>query len=479
MFSNRNNHLIKKLLQRGGEPGIPVGQPPMGQPPTPMGQPPMGQPPMGQPPMDQPIKPPMGQPPMGQPIKPPMDQPPIGISQVGIPQVGIPQVGIPQVGIPQADVPISVPSTSIPTSAIMPEISYPNSDYLYDKITSQDNPNGIKAYMCAITINRDLNKQFVKYIVERKDSVVSLPFFIFNEQPMGQPLMEQPMGQPPMGQPLMEQPMGQPMGQPLMEQPMGQPMGQPPMGQPPMGQPTQPPMGQPIQPLMGQPPMGPMAGGFIDNTGDDEYLDTIFRNKSLEFVKTFYQVITEPVYLGYIPNVSEPNAIFVFVKVDGQPSKLECIESIPNELVFLNKVHHLNIDQPIRDLFSNNTWLYINQPLSSPFSGYLCKLNEQNQLINIRKEELATTNIYDQFLINVNGIGNYYYFSFLPLDSAEYQRFVLFPMEYECILDAESLEYYKQNMSSYQESDSLYLKEETISSQPVFAIKTTNQFMPL
>jgi hypothetical protein len=183
---------------------------------------------------------------------------------------------------------------------------------------------------------------------------------------------------------------------------------------------------------------------------------------------------TEPVYLGYIPNISEPNAVFVFVQATGQ-LKPEYIESIPNELVFLTKVYNLDIEQSIRDLFSNNKWLYVNQPLCSPFSGYLCKLNT-TELVNIRKEELATTNIYDQFLINVNGIGNYYYFSFLPLDPAEYQRFVLFPMEYECILDVESLEYYKQNIISYQQSDSLYLKEGVISSQPVFAIKTTNQF---
>jgi hypothetical protein len=372
----------------------------------------MNQPLMNQPLMNQPL---MNQPLMNQPL---MDLPPQNSLNQPL---------------------LDIPPTSIPTSTLLnaiPDNSYPNGDYLYNKITSQENTNGIKTYICALSINKELNTNFVKYVVHRKESTVSFPQFIFDEQ--GQ------AGMPPAGMPQ---------------------VGMPPAGMPPSG-----------MPMEGTPPPGmPMAGGFIDNTGEEEeYLDIIFRTKSLEFAKTFYQMPTEPVYLGYIPNISEPNAVFVFVQATGQ-LKPEYIESIPNELVFLTKVYNLDIEQSIRDLFSNNKWLYVNQPLCSPFSGYLCKLNA-TELVNIHKEELATTNIYDQFLINVNGIGNYYYFSFLPLDSAEYQRFVLFPMEYECILDVESLEYYKQNIISYQQSDSLYLKEGVISSQPVFAIKTTNQF---
>ena len=372
--------------------------------------------------------------------------------------------------------------------------SYPNEDYLYDKITSQETQNNIKIYICAFTINKELDTHFVKYIVQQKDSVVTLPFFEFtsgqnapmtDQQPMfgqneipPQPQMDQqPMfGQPPMDQPPMGQP---PMGQPPMGQP---PMDQPPMGQPPMDQ--QPPMGQPPmdQLPMGQPPMDqqpmlgqkPMFGGFKDNSNEEKDLDKMFKTKVSEFVKSIYQNASEPSYMGYIPNVSETGSVFVFVKIEtfGQLNP-EYIESIPNEIVFLSKVYNFDIDQPLKDLFANNTWLYMKQSLASPFSGYICKQN----FVNVAKED--TENVYDQFLINHEGMGNYYYFSFLPVDAQNagtYQRFALFPVEYDCILDDNNLEYYKQNISSFEQSDSVYFKDGVLGNTPFFALKTPTQF---
>ncbi len=73
-----------------------------------------------------------------------------------------------------------------------------------------------------------------------------------NQQPMGQPQMQQPYGQP------MQQPYGQPMQQPY-GQPMQQPYGQPQMQQ--YGQPMQQPYGQPqMQQQYGQPMRQPNYG---------------------------------------------------------------------------------------------------------------------------------------------------------------------------------------------------------------------------
>ena len=76
--------------------------------------------------------------------------------------------------------------------------SYPNEDYLYDKITSQETQNNIKIYICAFTINKELDTHFVKYIVQQKDSVVSLPFFEFTSAQNEMP--QQSMGQPMFGE---------------------------------------------------------------------------------------------------------------------------------------------------------------------------------------------------------------------------------------------------------------------------------------
>ena len=87
----------------------------------------------------------------------------------------------------------------LPTDANMfsSNESYPNEDYLYDKITSHENQNNVKIYICAFTINKELDTHFVKYIVHQKDSIVTLPFFEFTGQPQnempGQPQNEMPV----------------------------------------------------------------------------------------------------------------------------------------------------------------------------------------------------------------------------------------------------------------------------------------------
>jgi hypothetical protein len=233
-----------------------------------------------------------------------------------------------------------------------------------------------------------------------------------------------------------------------------------------------------------QPPL--QDGGFIDDAKDTVPLDTIFQSNVIDFVKTFYQTeIPTPHYAGYIPNISEPGSIYVFVKIDNSSVlKPEYIESIPNELFHIFKVFNMEVDQVIKNVFINNKWLlYIAPNISSPFSGYICKFNEQNQLVNVKKSETSTINIADQSLINIDSIGEFYYFSFVPLDQSDiesYQRFAFFPMNYACILDDSQMADYKTNTISYQDVDSLYFKGELISDKKeghlFFAIKTPSQF---
>jgi hypothetical protein len=449
---------------------------------------------------------------------PPANMPPAAMPPANMPPANMPP---PNMFFP-ADMPPSTPTTNmffppadmnmvLPSAESFSE-SYPNADYLYDNITSQENQNNIKTYICAFVINKELNTHFVKYIVEQKESIVSLPFFEFtlNErssimnQPSIQMQMQQPIQQPIVQQPSeilspspppqqMQEPVQQPMQQPVqqpVQQPIEQPMQQPiqqPMQQP-MQQPIQQPMQQPVQQPLQQPmqqPMQQMFGGFKDDSKNEEELDILFKSKTIEFVKSMYQNnAPQPTYIGYIPNVSENDAVFVFVQIENpELLNLKYIECTPNEVVFLSKVYNFDIEQPIQNLFANNPWLYMNQTLASPFSGYLCKKNEQNQIVNVKKEEITTTNLYDQFLINIDELGNYYYFSFLPFDLQNtelYQRFALFPNEYDCILDNENLEYYKQNRIIFENSDSIYFKGDLLTDkkegQSFFAIKTPLQF---
>ena len=439
MFSNRNNKIITKILE-GGD--LQMGQMPMNQPP--MNQPPMNQAFMSQQPMDQAFmsQPPINQPPMDQPPmdQPPMDQPPMD-------QMSMDQELNPIMNQPPMDQSFS-------------NENYPNADYLYNKITSQNFVNNIKTYVCAFTINKDIDTHFVKYIVQHKDSYVTFSSFIFEDNE--QPTIQQP-------NPIINQE-----SNPIINQ----------QSNPIMNQQSNPAMNQQPNPAINQIPG--QNGGFKDeSTGDENPLDTIFKSKVIEFVKTtIYSGLIEPSYIGYIPNISEQDSVFVFVKIDDAHNKHfmtsssdEYFETTPNELFNLFKVFNFDVEQPVKDLFTNNPWLYMEQTLASPFTGYLCKLEGT---------EIKNTGLGEEpgnFNINIDNIGDFFYFSFLPLDpnnAKMYQRYALLPMEYECILDNSNLEYYKQNMSLYQNSNSIYFKGEILSNRKegnqFFAIRSPTQF---
>jgi hypothetical protein len=258
----------------------------------------------------------------------------------------------------------------------------------------------------------------------------------------------------------------------LQQQPMNE------LQQQPMNELQQQPMNELQQQPMVAQNNGIIVGGFVDNDKNEESLDTMFKTQVVEFVKKMFEGQQEPSFIGYIPYISESNAVFVFVKIEALPPT-NFIPCIPNELVFLNKVFNLDTDNIIKDLFANNTWLYVNENVSSPYSGYLCKKNENNQIVNVTKEELNSKNVAD-FLTDIDEIGTYFYFSFLPLDpqnAESLERFALLPMEYECIMDTENLNYYKQNIISFENTNSFYVKGELFSQkQPFFIIKNTTQF---
>ena len=564
MFSNRNNKIITKILE-GGD--LQMGQMPMDQPPInqpPMNQPPMNQAFMSQQPMDQAF---MSQPPINQP---PMDQPPM--DQMSMDQELNPIMNQPPMDQMSMDQELNPIMNQPPMDQSFSNENYPNADYLYNKITSQNFVNNIKTYVCAFTINKDIDTHFVKYIVQHKDSYVTFSSFIFedNEQPTIQqpnpiinqqpnpiinqqpnpamnqqpnpiinqesnpiinqesnpiinqqpnPIMNQQpnpaMNQQPnpiMNQqpnPIMNQESNPIMNQqpnPIMNQQPNPAMNQQPnpimnhQSNPAMNQQPNPAMNQQPNPAMNQQPNPAMNqqpnpainqipgqnGGFKDeSTGDENPLDTIFKSKVIEFVKTtIYSGLIEPSYIGYIPNISEQDSVFVFVKIDDAHNKHfmtsssdEYFETTPNELFNLFKVFNFDVEQPVKDLFTNNPWLYMEQTLASPFTGYLCKLEGT---------EIKNTGLGEEpgnFNINIDNIGDFFYFSFLPLDpnnAKMYQRYALLPMEYECILDNSNLEYYKQNMSLYQNSNSIYFKGEILSNRKegnqFFAIRSPTQF---
>ena len=178
-------------------------------------------------------------------------------------------------------------------------------------------------------------------------------------------------------------------------------------------------------------------------------------------------------YIGYIMFNDEP---FVFINIGStKPLKTNYQEALFNDLFYTFKVFDTDVDQTIRDLFDNNRWL-LNE--YQPYSGYMCALNEANQLVNVKIDEDNAD------LINVESIGDYYYFSFLPIAeesiATQYKRFAIFPNEYVCILDDTQMEEYKENKISYAEDNSIFLKGETLRDKKTkhefMCVKTPSQF---
>jgi hypothetical protein len=182
-----------------------------------------------------------------------------------------------------------------------------------------------------------------------------------------------------------------------------------------------------------------------------------------------FAVAEKPEYIGFVKG--KESSIYVFVKISSDYNlKPEYKNSILNELFHTNKVFDMDVDESVRTLFENNTWLLDDK---EPYSGYSCKFADDGQLANVKEDENDAGE-----LINVDSIGDYYYFSFLPIDkenAKEYKRFAIFPNEYVCIHNANQMAEYKENKSEYAEDKSIYFKD--TEGREFFAVKTPSQFI--
>lgn len=195
-------------------------------------------------------------------------------------------------------------------------------------------------------------------------------------------------------------------------------------------------------------------------------------NKDLSLTDTLSLSSSSPKYIGYL-NIN--SSIYAFVKVTSATNLSdEFSESILNELFYTFKVFEYDVDDAVRTLFENNAWLL---GKDEPFSGYLCDItNEDKQMKNVKKTEPVE-------LTNIESIGDFYYFSFLPLDKENaklYQRYAFFPGEYVCILDESQLEEYKKDKMTYAEDKSIYFKGDILAAKKqgheFFAVRTPSQF---
>jgi hypothetical protein len=419
---------------------------------------------------------------------------------------------------------------------------YPDTNYLYKNITSNKDIIS-KTNVCAFYL-QDTN--FIKFIVETRDKRAMFPSFVFEASQRGgfldedsetsdldkqfqenvigfvksffkskqeggeikqnvsmtlqdderPKLSEQPddivsseLNEPPV-EPL-DQPQVEPLDEPQVEPPVElqvEPLDEPqvePLDEPqvepldePQVEPLVEPLDQPQVEPLDEPPVEPLDQPQVEPLDEPpvEPLD----EPQVEPQVTYMSLLEDTVYdnLEYIGYLMFNNEQFVFVNI-GSPKPLvpEYRETLLNELFYTFKVFDTDVDTTVRDLFDNNRWL-LNE--DQPYSGYMCALNEANQLVNVKVDEPNAD------LINVESIGDYYYFSFLPLDKQSddnentYKRFAIFPNEYVCILDDSQMEQYQANKLSYAQDKTIYLKGETLRDKKTghefMCVKTPSQF---
>lgn len=263
---------------------------------------------------------------------------------------------------------------------LVEEPSYPNPDYLYNNITSQELTDNIKVYMCLYSIEKTAREEtfgsttqkptYIKYYMQQSTTIM-FPTFTFTNQ---EPSIQQPL----------------------------------------------------------QEPVSLQQGGYIDSNNSGDPLDALFIQKCKEFSKTL--INQEPVYAGYIPNIAEPGSVYVFIQVPSvqahsvQAPSVPLVPCISNELFYIGKVGSIDVDVTIKTMFQNNKWLV---SAADPFSGYACTKDLLGNFTNIPEGT-------NPEIIDIDALGQYYIFSFTPLVPGKFDRYIIFPQNYVCIKTIES-----------------------------------------
>jgi hypothetical protein len=160
-------------------------------------------------------------------------------------------------------------------------------------------------------------------------------------------------------------------------------------------------------------------------------------------------------FVGYIPNTSTIYLFYSFPTPESLPDKRATI----NELSHLRYVDEIAVDETIITLFAQNKELIhildmeTNQEIDIPFSGYLCGLNDKNEVINIGENEEDDIPLFIDDIFGVGLEGDFYYLTTHKLDKADTtsSRYAIFP------LDGVNFD---KTVQDYSEYNSVYYKSD-------------------
>jgi hypothetical protein len=162
-------------------------------------------------------------------------------------------------------------------------------------------------------------------------------------------------------------------------------------------------------------------------------------------------------FTGYIPDATNPSIIYMFFNVL-TPKLLSGKDATINELCHLKSVDGINIDETVDKLFTQNgDLLYIaeletSEHIPVPFSGYLCRMDDENRITNVVKEEEEDDiQIFTTDIFNVGLQDDFYYLTTKSLNPDAF-RYVIFPLK-AVNFDKSILDYSEYNSVYYKTAE--------------------------
>ncbi len=193
----------------------------------------------------------------------------------------------------------------------------------------------------------------------------------------------------------------------------------------------------------------------VDSNNGTVRFPSMTANATDDVNKYVNDVIKGGTFVGYIPDKSIVYLFYSFTDPESLPGKRATI----NELYHLNSVDEVAVDETIIKLFAQNKELIpildleTDKQIATPFSGYLCGLDDKKAVINVGENEEDDSPLFTDDIFGVGLEGDFYYLTTHKLDKTNTtsSRYAIFPLD--GINFDKSIQDYSEYNSVYYKSD--------------------------
>jgi hypothetical protein len=190
----------------------------------------------------------------------------------------------------------------------------------------------------------------------------------------------------------------------------------------------------------------------VDSNNGTVRFPSMKANATDDISKYVNDIIKGGTFVGYIPDKPVVYLFYSFPDPESLPGKRATI----NELYHLTSVDEVAVDEPIIKLFAQNKELIhildleTDKQIDTPFSGYLCGLDDKKAVINVGEIEEDDFPLFTDDIFGVGLEGDYYYLTTHRINKVS-SRYAIFPLD--GINFDKSIQDYSEYNSVYYKSD--------------------------